>query len=140
MVIETSVRSLEATKKEVRKALEGHARGDSELYRELEDIFANERKRDQPPIHEEEDDAIRPQELIVYVIALTAYAPLLNRSCSSLVTAVLKCSYLGRDMSFFRAYCQLMAVLVSAHGSCMMVRLVPYLGTVSQHSPTCAPH
>lgn len=122
IVIETGVRSLEETKREVRKALESHARGDSELYRELEDLFANERKRYLPPIAGEEDDTLKPHELVVYVIALTAYAPLLNRSCSSLISTVLKCSYLGRDRAFFKAFCQLMAELVSAHGSCMMVR------------------
>jgi len=123
VISEIGARTLEETKKQVWKALDEHARGDSELYIELKDIFANEKERYLAPIAGEEEDTLKPQELVLYVIALTSCAPSLNKSCSALVKTILQCSYLGRDDTFFKAYCQLMAALASAHGSYLTVRI-----------------
>ncbi|KAK4193539.1 RNA polymerase I-specific transcription initiation factor rrn3 [Podospora australis] len=117
MVKEISSKSLEEAKREVKQALEGHARGDDEDYDNLKDLFApNHRK----VAHEEgRGDEGKPQDLIVYVVALSGYAPMLGRSCSGLVRSVLRCSWLERDEPFSRAYTQLLADLSSVQGSAL---------------------
>ncbi|TPX08897.1 uncharacterized protein E0L32_009601 [Thyridium curvatum] len=119
MTAEIGKRSLDATKTEVRKALEGHARGQNEDYNDLKDVFANDRQRYLAPIAGDEEDTLRPEELVVYVVALTTCAPLLNKSCSALIKTILQCSWVGRDELFLKAYVQFLAALVSAQGSCM---------------------
>ncbi|KAK3383117.1 RNA polymerase I-specific transcription initiation factor RRN3 [Lasiosphaeria ovina] len=108
-------KSLGDAKREVRQALDGHGRGDDEDYDNLKDLFAPSHKQHSPP-EEVEDDA-KPQELVVYVIALTSHVPLLGRSCAGLVRSILRCSWLDRDDDFSRAYIQLLAALSSAQGS-----------------------
>lgn len=119
MTTEIGKRSLDATKTEVRKALEGHARGQNEDYNDLKDVFANDRQRYLAPIAGEEEDTLKPEELVVYVVALTTCAPLLNKSCSALIKTILQCSWVGRDELFLKAFVQFLAALVSAQGSCM---------------------
>lgn len=115
MVKEIRSKGVEEAKREVKQALEGHARGDDEDYDGLKDMFA--------PNHRTataEDDGghdTKPQDLFDYVVALTSYAPMLGRSCSGLLRSVLRCSWLERDEKFSRAYIQLLAALSSAHGS-----------------------
>ncbi|KAL2141037.1 hypothetical protein VTI28DRAFT_2927 [Corynascus sepedonium] len=125
-VKEISGKSLEDAKKEVRQALEGHSRGDDEDYDNLKEIFMPILKKRRMPDDdddeededdEEEDGATKPQDLIVYVVALTGYVPLLGRSCSGLLRSVLRCSWLERDETFARAYIQLLAALSSVQGS-----------------------
>ncbi len=74
---------------------------------------------------DDDDDARTPsqQELTLYVIALTSHVPLLGRSCSGLINAVLKYPWLCRDDLFARAYIQFMAALASAQGSCLALVL-----------------
>ncbi|KAL2199245.1 RNA polymerase I-specific transcription initiation factor RRN3-domain-containing protein [Corynascus similis CBS 632.67] len=125
MVKEISGKSLEDAKKEVRQALEGHSRGDDEDYDNLKEIFMPILKKrrmpddddDEEDEDDEEDGATKPQDLIVYVVALTGYVPLLGRSCSGLLRSVLRCSWLERDETFARAYIQLLAALSSVQGS-----------------------
>ncbi|KAK4129600.1 RNA polymerase I-specific transcription initiation factor RRN3 [Parathielavia appendiculata] len=134
MVKEISGKSLEEAKREVRQALEAHARGDDEDYDNLKDIFSPSPRRrkkelqlpltseegDDDDDDEEEDEAALAaieQDLIVYVVALTGYVPLLGRSCSGLLRSVLRCAWLERDESFARAYIQLLAALASVQGS-----------------------
>ncbi|KAL2260863.1 hypothetical protein VTK26DRAFT_5026 [Humicola hyalothermophila] len=114
-VKEINGKSLEDAKREVRRALEGHNRGDDEDYDNLKEIFAPNPKYLLP--EEDEEATTKPQDLIVYVVALTAYVPLLGRSCSGLVKSVLRCAWLERDESFARAYIQLLAALSSVQGS-----------------------
>jgi len=119
-VLPKSSKSLEEAKKEVKAALVAHAQGDDMLYNELKSVFDPPPTETDPPAVEGECRP-EPQDITVYVVALTACAPLLKKSCSGLVRALLLCSSLGRDSNFHRAYCQCMAALVSAHGSYMMV-------------------
>ena len=110
-----SSRSLEQTKKEVRKALIDHGRGEEEGYDTLKDIFANDRHANSDSA--EDDDAIKPEELVVYLVALTTCVPLIDKSCSGLVHIITQVKWLGRDDAFVKAYVQFLAALVSAHGS-----------------------
>lgn len=113
-VKEISGKSLEDAKREVKQALERHSRGDDEDYDNLKDIFAPNGKHLTP---DDDEDATKPYDLVVYVVALTAYVPLLGRSCSGLLRSVLRCSWLERDENFGRAYIQLLAALSSVQGS-----------------------
>jgi RNA polymerase I-specific transcription initiation factor RRN3 len=108
---------LEEAKREVRQALEGHSRGDDEDYDNLKDIFLPNSNKTTPDEDEDEDETAKPQDLIVYVVALTGYVPLLGRSCSGLLRSVLRCNWLERDENFARAYIQLLAALSSVQGS-----------------------
>jgi RNA polymerase I-specific transcription initiation factor RRN3 len=115
MVKEISSKSLEDAKREVRQAVEGHSRGDDEDYDNLKEIFSPSPKRLTPD--DEEEEAAKPQDLVVYVVALTGYAHLLGRSCSGLLRSVLRCAWLERDEYFAKAYIQLLAALSSVQGS-----------------------
>ncbi|KAH6650762.1 RNA polymerase I-specific transcription initiation factor RRN3-domain-containing protein [Chaetomium tenue] len=115
MIKEINSKSLEEAKREVRQALEGHSRGDDEDYDNLKDIFLP--KNATTNEDEDEDETTKPQDLIVYVVALTGYVPLLGRSCSGLLRSVLRCNWLERDENFARAYIQLLAALSSVQGS-----------------------
>ncbi|KAL2154830.1 hypothetical protein VTH82DRAFT_3506 [Thermothelomyces myriococcoides] len=130
VVKEINGKSLEDAKREVRQALEGHSRGDDEDYDNLKEIFSPTPKKrcrvgdDDDDVGDEEDEeeeeevgAAKPHDLIVYVVALTGFAPLLGRSCSGLLRSVLRCSWLERDENFARAYIQLLAALSSVQGS-----------------------
>lgn len=118
-VKEISGKSLEDAKREVRQALEGHSRGDDEDYDNLKEIFAPTPKQLALGEEEEEDDEehTKPQDLVVYVVALTGYVPLLGRSCGGLLRSILRCAWLERDENFAKAYIQLLAALSSVQGS-----------------------
>jgi RNA polymerase I-specific transcription initiation factor RRN3 len=116
-VKEISGKSLEDAKREVRQALEGHSRGDDEDYDNLKDIFAPSPKQFAPEDEDEEEEDTKPQDLVVYVVALTACVPLLGRSCGGLLRSILRCAWLERDDNFARAYIQLLAALSSVQGS-----------------------
>ena len=115
MVKDISSKSLEEAKREVKQALEGHSRGDDEDYDNLKELFSPSSKQLTPD--DEDEEAPKPQDLIVYVVALSGYAPLLGRSCSGLLRSVLRCAWLERDENFARAYIQLLAALSSVQGS-----------------------
>ncbi|KAH6634410.1 RNA polymerase I-specific transcription initiation factor RRN3 [Chaetomium sp. MPI-SDFR-AT-0129] len=130
VVREINGKTLEDAKKEVRLALEAHERGDDEEYDRLKEIFlAGSRqyggeRRDEEEEEDSEDDedwdatlGARPQDLLVYVVALTGSVPLLGRSCTGLLRSVLRCSWLERDETFAKAYIQLLAALSSVQGS-----------------------
>ena len=107
--------------------LEGHARGDDEDYDNLKQIFAPINRRRKPyrsnyddETDEDEDDdpdAVKPQDLLIYVIALTSNVTSLGRSCSGLIKSVLECAWIDRDDDFARAYIQLLAALSSVQAS-----------------------
>ncbi|KAK4237145.1 RNA polymerase I-specific transcription initiation factor RRN3-domain-containing protein [Achaetomium macrosporum] len=115
MVKEISSKSLEEAKREVKQALEGHSRGDDEDYDNLKETFSPSPKRLTPD--DDEEEASKPQDLVVYVVALTGYAPLIGRSCSGLLRSILRCAWLERDEYFAKAYIQLLAALSSVQGS-----------------------
>ncbi|KAK0731682.1 RNA polymerase I-specific transcription initiation factor RRN3 [Lasiosphaeris hirsuta] len=111
-------KTLEDAKREVKQALEGHSRGDDEDYDSLKEKFAPApRRKRSPGEDDEEKDDSKPQDLLIYVMALTSQAPLLGKSCSGLIKSVLKCAWLERDENFSRAYIQLLAALSSVQGS-----------------------
>ena len=93
----------------MRRAIEGHARGDSEGYDNIKEIFAPRRG---------DDDArdVDQGEMRQYLLALASCASSLNRSCKGLVGSLLACEWMGRDEAFVKAYVQLLGSLVSAQG------------------------
>ncbi|CAK7268976.1 DNA independent RNA polymerase I transcription factor [Sporothrix epigloea] len=136
---EVGRRTLEETKLLVRRALESHAMAkhpghDDHDFIELVDVFSHDTdayrnprrssssgngKRsgsDDDDDDDEDGNNVPPDELVLYVVALSACTPLLNKSCISLVRKMLSCSWIGRDDKFFRAFVQFMAALVSAQG------------------------
>ncbi|KAJ4297157.1 DNA independent RNA polymerase I transcription factor [Collariella sp. IMI 366227] len=120
-VKEIGTKTLQEAKREVKHALEAHGRGDDEDYDGLKEIFAptsvKKKRGDEEEEEDEEVEAAKPQDLVVYVVALTGYVPLLGRSCSGLLRSVLRCAWLERDEDFARAYIQLLAALSSVQGS-----------------------
>ncbi|RDW85048.1 hypothetical protein BP6252_02638 [Coleophoma cylindrospora] len=104
-------RSVEQIKAEVRRAIDGHTKGDSEEYDILKEVFSSQ-QRGQDTTRETGNEEIRK-----YVHALTNYVSLLGKSCSGLVKAVLDCDWLGRDESFLKAYVQFLGSLASAQGT-----------------------
>jgi RNA polymerase I-specific transcription initiation factor RRN3 len=122
VVREISSKSLDEAKTEVRKALEGHARGIDGDYDNLKEVFVPPRiKRyggdDEESNEDEDEEGTKAEDLLVYVVALTSLAPLIGKKCSGLIKNVLRCSWLERDDNFARAYIQLMAALSSVQGS-----------------------
>ncbi|KAH7034938.1 RNA polymerase I-specific transcription initiation factor RRN3 [Microdochium trichocladiopsis] len=120
-VHEIGVRTVDEIKTEIRKALEGHERGDDEEYDILKDTLSGKQVLRHDDI-EDGDPSIpekRRQELKIYLVALASFAPQLGRSSSGLVKSVLQCEWLGRDDQFAKIYVQFLAALVSAQGSCL---------------------
>ncbi|KAI1265990.1 RNA polymerase I-specific transcription initiation factor RRN3 [Xylariaceae sp. FL1019] len=119
-VHEIGIRSVEDVKKEVKKALDQRDRGDNEDYDVLKHTLLG-----RPPSDDDYDDIDydpaaplrQRQELKVYLLALTTFAPRLGRSSDGLVRNVLQCQWLGRDDQFVKIYVQFLAVLVSAQGA-----------------------
>lgn len=116
---EVGRRTLEETKLSVRRALESHAIAtsrpshDDQAYMELVDVFSHDTDAYQDPLDSGDDDeddeggnTVQPDDLVLYVVALTSCTPLLNKSCINLVRKLLACSWIGRDDKFFRAYVQ----------------------------------
>ena len=142
-------KSIDDTKREVRQALEDHAKGDNLGYNHLEDVFEPHSKkcmrRKTAEVVDDEDvgkrrkrkeDEVDPQEILLYVIALTDLAPLLGKTCSGLVESILNCSWLERDDKFVRAYIQLLAAISSAQGS-YFVQVLSMM--VDKFTPTRSP-
>lgn len=109
-------RSSESVGGEVRRAIEGHCRGDdSEGYDTIKEKF--QRKEG----YDEEGD-VDLQELKLYLLALSNNAALLNRGCSGLVRALLAYQWMGMDEGFVKIYVHFLGSLASAQGM--------YVGTV----------
>jgi len=105
---------MDEVKREVRDALEGHRRGNDGSYDTLKELFSNDAR----PSMNEHEEALKPQELRAYVIALTSCMPLLkDRECNGLVKAIINCQWLGRDDDFVKVYNYFLASLISAQGS-----------------------
>ncbi|KAI0136462.1 putative RNA polymerase I-specific transcription initiation factor RRN3 [Xylariales sp. AK1849] len=122
---EVGTRSVDEVKKEIRAALDGHARGDDEEYDILKETLSGKQRFYDDDDEEDADPTLpekRRQELKVYMVALASFVPRLGRSANGLVKSVLQCQWLGRDAQFAKVYTQFLAALVSAQGS--------YLGQV----------
>lgn len=114
---EVGNRTMDEVKREVRDALEEHRRGNDGSYDTLKELFSN-KPRSRGLSLSDEEEALKPQELRAYVIALTSCMPLLkDRDCNGLVKAIIKCQWLGRDDDFIKVYNYFLASLISAQGS-----------------------
>ncbi|KAL5614707.1 uncharacterized protein BROUX77_000544 [Berkeleyomyces rouxiae] len=110
-------RSLLEFKMEVKRSLEQHARGDSEGYLALKEYFTNDRVN----ADSDNDNVLKPHELRCYVIALASFTPMLKQNIyESLVNAILKCTWVGRDESFIGAFVDFLAALITVKSSYMM--------------------
>ncbi|KAF1989709.1 RNA polymerase I-specific transcription initiation factor RRN3 [Aulographum hederae CBS 113979] len=94
-------------REEVRSALSQQLQGNGSKYDQLKQYFTTK---------PHEDDALSTKLLQKYVTALSGHSSSLNRTCASLVHAVLKCRWLGRDQEFVNAYARLLANIISSHG------------------------
>jgi len=103
-------RSLESVRAEVKRAIDAYARGNSEGYDAIKDVFA-------PIKGAAEESEVANEEMKVYLLALTSHASLLNKGYSGLVKAVLACEWLGKEEGFVRAYVQFLGSLSSAQGA-----------------------
>ena len=93
--------------REVRLALEGHARGNDVEYEQLAAMFM---------AGETDEDAPGAETLRQYTAALIANLSLLSRSSSHLVQAVLRSDWLLQDDSYVSLYIRLLGGLVSSYG------------------------
>ncbi|KAI0482732.1 RNA polymerase I-specific transcription initiation factor RRN3 [Xylariaceae sp. FL0804] len=116
---EIGARSVGEIKREIRKALDSHDRGDNEEYDVLRETLMG--KQESYDGDDDDVDSTLPakqrHELMGYLVALTSFSPRLGRSCDGLVKSVLQCPWLGRDELFAKVYVQFLAALVSAQGS-----------------------
>ncbi|RFU33693.1 hypothetical protein B7463_g2615, partial [Scytalidium lignicola] len=110
-------KSLEAARAEVKMAIEAHNRGSSEAYDELKEVFV--------PRSKDVDSAgdVSPENLKTYILALTSFVSLLDRNCSGLIRAILRCEWVGRDEAFVKVYIHFLGNLASAQGSYVSVVL-----------------
>jgi len=106
-------RDLEATRIEVRHAIEEHVRGGSdEGYDGLKEVFARQTRRGAGGVKEWSED----ENMRTHIIALTSCVSLLGKSCAGLVKAVLECEWVGRDEAFVKAFVHFLGNLASAQG------------------------
>jgi RNA polymerase I-specific transcription initiation factor RRN3 len=115
LLVEWSGRSVESVKKEVKRALEAHARNDSDDYDALKEVFA-------PNFEEENEDEDRNshdknKEMKTYLIALTSCVSILTKNCNGLVKVILACDWMGREEAFVKAYAHFLGNLASAQGA-----------------------
>lgn len=103
-------RSLASVRAEVKRAIEAHARGNSEGYDSIKEVFS-------PRGEDDEEMEGANEEMKVYLLALTGYTSLLNKSCSGLIKVILACEWMGRDEKFVGAYVHFLGSLASAQGS-----------------------
>lgn len=111
-------RSLDSIRAEVKMAIEAHLlRGDSEAYDVIKAIFSGNTDEDEEDEEDDEDNRAAMVNMKTYLVALTSYASMLNRSCSGLVKAVLGCEWMGREEGFVKAYVNFLGNLASAQGA-----------------------
>ncbi|KAH8676617.1 RNA polymerase I-specific transcription initiation factor-like protein rrn3 [Tricladium varicosporioides] len=106
-------RSLDLIRSEVKRAIEGHAKGNSEAYDNIKSLFCSKTQ-------DEDDEDVEEQrraEIKTYIIALTSYTSLLNSNCSGLVKSLIHFQWLGRDESSVKAYIHFLGSLASAQGA-----------------------
>ena len=126
---ELTGRTIDDVKLEVKNALEEHLRGNDGQYDALKEMFDSDRQRKQ----QGDEEVIQPQELQNYMFALTSYVSMLrNKECRGLVKAILRCSWLGRDEAFFKAYTHFLVALVSSQGSYLHMVLATMVDKFTQ--------
>lgn len=90
VVLDIKNKSLEDVKREISRALDGHAKNDDEDYDTLKEMFTNDHNSGPPSPSAGDDETTQPGDLLAYIIALTAHVPMLGKSCSGLVKSILK--------------------------------------------------
>lgn len=137
-VVEIGQRGFNEVKKEVKAALEAHARGDNDGYNAIKRLFDDSRRNGDDVRRDKSDssDDVDSGDLRTYVLALMSQAPLMGSSCNSLVRQILQCQWLGRSDAFVRAYVQFLAALASAHGSHLTAILGMLVDKFSQSRPS----
>ncbi|KAI9802415.1 MAG: hypothetical protein M1825_002798 [Sarcosagium campestre] len=121
---------------EVRRAIERHRVGDNGGYDSLRELFSADA-----------DSTDRPSTATLrnHLLALMGNVSFLNKSCSSLVGAVLDTDWLGRDDGFVALYIRFIGLLVSAQGVylspvlSMLVGNLTRLPFIAGHLPDCTP-
>lgn len=121
-------------REEVRRAIQRHQMGDDGAFARINHVFA-------PP--ENEDFAPSSEAVRIYLQALLANVSLLNKSCNSLVQAVLYSDWVGRGDSLSQLYTKFLGTLAAAQGgylSKILQRLVDLLGPQkTRRVPDCRP-
>ena len=80
---EVKGRTMDDVKREVRRALEDHMRGDDSQYDILKEMFSRDRSGDES---HDDNDGSRTQELQDYVVALTSSITILkDKNCNGLI-------------------------------------------------------
>jgi RNA polymerase I-specific transcription initiation factor RRN3 len=105
-------RSLESVRTEVKAAIEGHLKGDSDAYDIIKDIFSSK-----PDNDDDEEGGETDLDIKTYLLALTSHASLLNKGCPGLVKVLLGCDWMGRDEGFVKAYVYFLGSLASSQGA-----------------------
>lgn len=118
----------ELVQEEVRRALQMHAIGEDSGYDEIKNIYTHGTK---------EEVECNLNTLKNYTTALLSNVAVLNKSCSSLVYAVLKSAWISQPDYYITLYVRLLANLISAQGSFlpdvldMMVQNMVLCGSIS---------
>ena len=97
----------EVVREEVRRALQRHAEGDHAAYDMVKEIYT---------AGQGEEDAPSTSTLKNYTAALVSNVSALNRSCSSLVHAVLQSEWITKDDNYISVFLRFLGNLVSAQG------------------------
>ena len=98
-------RSSALVREEVRRAVDRHRLGDHTAYDNLRELLTAD------PFSE---GAISSALLRKHVHAFTTLSTSIAKGCSSLVDAIIHCSWLGRDEDFIGAYLRLLVSLITA--------------------------
>lgn len=99
-------------RREVTRALNDHATGNSERYDQLKGYFgARHRSGGQ------DDEAPSSEELRLYIRALADCAARLGKPCDGLIKALLHMRWLGRPESFVAEYRGMLGSIVTVHGA-----------------------
>jgi len=115
-------RSLDSVKKEVKRAIEAHAKHDSDGYSLLKEVFAPRRE------DERGMGATHDKDMRLYLRALSIYASILNTNCNGLVKAILAYEWMGREREFLDIYVQFLGSLCSTQGSYVQLVLRMLVG------------
>lgn len=113
---ELNGRTMDEVKREVRRALDNHLRGDDGQYDTIKELFS----RDSNTAAAIGDGSEPPStlEIQTYVIALTSCVTTLkDKKCNGLVKQIMKSLWLGRDEAYVKSFTHLLASLISGQGS-----------------------
>ncbi|CAD6504275.1 BgTH12-06008 [Blumeria graminis f. sp. triticale] len=94
----------------VKKTIESHLQGDSHEYECLESCF-------RPKEMDHDDERVKFTDIKIYLLALTSYTSLLGKNFSTLINAILKIDWIGRDGVFVKVYINFLSSLASAQGA-----------------------